>query len=184
MNILKTNKEYKQNTFKYKNITIQENNIIPSKILVNLGQYTIMEHNLSSNIQFITEAINKEDNNFLFISKRFDDDLLITPTINRKSYQFYNFLILNVIRKNKLKILKGRVVNYGHIGINGIIAPLPTVGSFNKRNKKKRSNSSPLLKTLTFWGENIQQNNKNSKMKVNVSRKKFIKFFKKHNATI
>ena len=183
MEILKTNKKYKQNKFKYKNITIQKDGIIPSKVLANFEQYTIMEYTLSDNIQFVTEALNNNNNNnFLFTSKSFDDDLLITPVISRKIYQSYNLIILNLIKKYKLKIVKCRVINYGNVGLNGLIAPISDISLFiNKKIKKKDTSS--ILKTLTFICENIKPINKYSKMKINVSRKKFTKLIK-DNATI
>lgn len=182
MKILKTNKKYKQNKFKYKNITIQKDSIISSKVLANFEQYTIMEYTLSDNIQFVSEALNNNNHNFLFTSKSFDDDLLITPVISRKIYEFYNLIILNLIKMNKLKIIKCRVINYGNVGLNGLIIPISDKSLFlNKKTKKKDTSS--ILKTLTFMCEYIKPINKYSKMKINLSRKKFTKLIK-DNATI
>lgn len=178
MEILKNKKSYKINKFNFKQVTIQKNNIIPSEKFTNIEKYSIMEHTAVNNIQFISNLLNKDHNNYLFISKSFDNESLITPIISRNVFKLYNNHFFNFIKKNKIKIIKGRDINYNMVGVNGLIVSTNTDYS-----KKIKVND--IVKTSTFFGENIIRKNKQQKMKIKISRKKFINLLQKkcHNST-
>ena len=182
MDILK-NKENKLKLDLYKNI-IKNDIFIESKCIINTGKVSLLETNSQSS--FISVK-NFKENEFVFLSKykKFNDTELIDSNISKSIYKLYVKHFFNFKKKNKIKIVKGRVLKYNrrknifYVGVNGLIICVPakefTLNSALRKKMLKNGKKLFKLKPISFICTNIEK--KTDTFKVKVSRHKYLKSF-------
>lgn len=192
MNILKNQQKIDKNILNYKNTLTKMDTIIPSKILKKNKDSLILEYSHQKSLEYFSEIMDKK-NLFLFEYRKHNGNSIITDNIPKKLYKLYLNHFFNFIKKNNIKIVKGRVLYYKYetifIAVNGIIVAIPkeklTYRYKKLYNYKKWNKGCSFYKLiqLSFFCENIIKHN--SEISLNISRKKFLKLLKKKkNATI
>jgi len=194
MNILKNTNKDKinfKNFLNYKNTSVKTDIIIPSKVLKKGKDSLILHYDYQKNLEYFLK-INNKNNIFLFKHRQYNDNSIITNTMPLKLFKIYLNHFFNFIKKNNIKIVKGRVLYYKYkkifVGINGIVVPISKeklTYRFKKLSSYKKWNKGcslyKLIK-LSFFCEKIIINN--NKINLKISRKKFLKLLRKKNATI
>lgn len=176
-------KKNKLKTNLYKDI--EEKDIFTkSKCIINTQKVSLLEVN--SQTCLITSK-SFEEGQFVFLSsyRKFSDNTIITSNLSKSVYKLYVKHFFNYIKKNKIKIIKGRVLKYNrkkdcfYVGINGLVISVPSKEfTTNKSLRKKifkKGQSLFNLKPISFICDEIK-NNENA-FEINVSRHKYLKTF-------
>lgn len=184
---------YTENEVASKYINTKINKIIPSKVLLETNRNLILDYTEKNNLVYPSDSTLTNET-FLFCNQKYNDNFVVTPIIPREIYKIYIKHFFNFIKKNKIKIVTGKILNYSrnknvlYVGINGLVIPISKenltyhANKFYNYKKWKKGYSFYKLVKLNFFCENIQNNPEN--IEVKLSRKKFLKLLKKKNATI
>ena len=155
-----------------------------SKCRINTPKVSFLEIDSQTNL-VTTKAFNEGQLIFLSNYKKFNGNTIITSNLSRNVYNLYIKHFFNYIKKNRIKIIKGRVLKYNrkrdcfYVGINGFIIAIPSKEfTSNKSLRKKilkKGQSLFNLKPISFVCTDIK-NDKNM-FKIDASRHKYLKTF-------
>ena len=182
MDILKKKKDQLKINL-YKNIN-KNDILIESKCLINTQKVSFLKIDSQVNI---TSTLSFNEGHSVFLSKyrKFNDNIVITSNLSKGIYNLYIKHFFNYIKKNNIKIIRGRVLKYNrkidcfYVGINGLIVLIPSKEfTSNKSLRKKilkKGQSLFNLKPVSFVCTDLK-NDKNG-FNVNASRHKYLKTF-------